>query len=137
MGSEYILFYFSVIEAHNQIRQSHNLSRLYSDRRLKNAAQMHYNRMARLNELSHEENIPGRRTVGDRARKTRYPFSTVGENIASGQMSVAQVMNGWMGSPAHRHNILNGTYRNIGVAVVQSTTGTNYWCVVFGRCRDH
>ena len=89
--------------------------------------------MAQLNQLSHEENVPGRKGVGDRARQARYTFSLVGENIAAGQTSISQVMQGWMASPGHRKNILNGTYRHIGAAVARSANGTSYWCVVLAR----
>ena len=34
-------------------------------------------------------------------------FSAAGENIAYGQRTPAEVMNGWMNSPGHRANILN------------------------------
>jgi len=40
-----------------------------------------------------------------------------GENIARGQASAAAVMDAWMNSPGHRANILNPTYRFLGVGV--------------------
>ncbi|CAF3035806.1 unnamed protein product [Rotaria sp. Silwood2] len=89
--------------------------------------------MAQLNQLSHGESIPGQATVGDRAHQAGYHYSAVGENIASGQTTVEQVMQSWMHSPGHRSNILNGTYRHIGAAVAQSANGTRFWCVVLGQ----
>ncbi|CAF1115967.1 unnamed protein product [Rotaria sordida] len=122
-----------MIDAHNQIRHSSHLPHLYFSRRLQQAAQTHCNRMAKLNQLSHEENLSGRKTVGNRAHQAGYHYSAVGENIASGQTSVGEVMQGWMNSPGHRRNILNGTYRHIGAAIAQSANGTCFWCVVLGR----
>jgi uncharacterized protein YkwD len=37
-------------------------------------------------------------------------FSAAGENIAYGQRTPQEVMNGWMNSTGHRSNILNPTY---------------------------
>ncbi|CAF4989048.1 unnamed protein product, partial [Rotaria sp. Silwood1] len=58
--------------------------------------------MAMLNKLSHEENLPGRTTVGNRTHQAGYRYSAVGENIAAGQTSVGQVMQSWMHSTGHR-----------------------------------
>ena len=58
------------------------------------------------------------------------PFFGVGENIAMGQTSAQQVMDGWMNSPGHRANILNGSYTHIGVGLC-SGCGT-HWTQCFG-----
>jgi len=44
-----------------------------------------------------------------------YDWSGAGENIAAGYRTAEDVMAGWMNSPGHRDNILNPTYREIGV----------------------
>ena len=54
-----------------------------------------------------------------------------GENIAWGQKSPEQVMNGWMNSDGHRANILNKNYKNIGVGYYQDENGVNYWVQLF------
>lgn len=54
-----------------------------------------------------------------------------GENIAWGQKSPEQVMNGWMNSDGHRANILNKNYRNLGVGYYQDENGVNYWVQLF------
>lgn len=53
-----------------------------------------------------------------------------GENIAWGQRTPEQVMNGWMNSEGHRANILNKNYKNIGVGFYQEN-GVNYWVQLF------
>lgn len=58
-------------------------------------------------------------------------FRGSGENIAWGQKSPEQVMNGWMNSDGHRANILNKNYKNIGVGYYQDENGVNYWVQVF------
>ena len=54
-----------------------------------------------------------------------------GENIAWGQKSPEQVMNGWMNSDGHRANILNKNYKNLGVGYYQDENGVNYWVQLF------
>lgn len=54
-----------------------------------------------------------------------------GENIAYGQRTPAEVMNGWMNSQGHRANILNGSYTKIGVAYYQNSNGVTYWVQLF------
>jgi uncharacterized YkwD family protein/spore coat assembly protein SafA len=58
-------------------------------------------------------------------------FSAAGENIAYGQRTPQEVMNGWMNSPGHRSNILNPTYNQIGVGVAKASNGTFYWTQMF------
>lgn len=58
-------------------------------------------------------------------------FRGSGENIAWGQKSPEQVMNGWMNSDGHRANILNPNYKNIGVGYYQDENGVNYWVQLF------
>jgi uncharacterized protein YkwD len=89
--------------------------------------------MAQTQQMSHFENINGRRTVGERAHQAGYMWSAVGENVAAGQTTVASVMTAWMNSPGHRKNILNGNYKHIGVGITRGSNGVYYWCVVFGR----
>ena len=43
-------------------------------------------------------------------------YQKAGENIAAGYMSPETVMNGWMNSPGHRANILDGSFTQIGIA---------------------
>lgn len=54
-----------------------------------------------------------------------------GENIAYGQKTPEQVMEGWMNSDGHRANILNKNYKNIGVGYYQDERGVNHWVQLF------
>ena len=58
-------------------------------------------------------------------------FRGSGENIAWGQKTPQQVMNGWMNSEGHRANILNKNFKNIGVGYYQDEKGVNYWVQLF------
>ena len=57
-------------------------------------------------------------------------YRAVGENIAYGQRTPEEVMNGWMNSQGHRANILNSSFTGIAVGV--KTIGSKkYWVQIF------
>lgn len=58
-------------------------------------------------------------------------FRGAGENIAYGQKTPEQVMEGWMNSDGHRANILNQNFKNIGVGYYQDERGVNHWVQLF------
>ena len=53
------------------------------------------------------------------------------ENIAQGYATVEDAVSGWMNSPGHRANILNGSYQRTGIAAYQDESGHAYWCQQF------
>ncbi|MBR1555833.1 MAG: hypothetical protein IJ644_10665 [Oscillospiraceae bacterium] len=57
-------------------------------------------------------------------------YMAVGENIAYGYSTEADVMNGWMNSSGHRANILNENYHAIGVGVARNNN-VYYWVQIF------
>lgn len=58
-------------------------------------------------------------------------YMTVGENIATGQQTPAEVMNAWMNSQGHRENIMNSSFGQIGVGVVKGGSYGIYWVQMF------
>lgn len=58
-------------------------------------------------------------------------FRGAGENIAWGQKSPEQVMHGWMNSSGHRANILNKSFKKIGVGYYQDEKGVNHGVQLF------
>jgi len=54
-----------------------------------------------------------------------------GENIAYGQSSPKDVMNSWMNSKGHKENIMNSSYKSIGIGCIQKGNCL-YWVQVFG-----
>lgn len=58
-------------------------------------------------------------------------YTAAGENIAYGQRTAQEVVNGWMNSPGHRANILNANYTQIGVGYAVNSKGTPYWTQQF------
>lgn len=69
----------------------------------------------------------------DMMKQFGITYSSAGENIAKGQKSPADVMNGWMNSQGHKDNILNSSYTEIGVGYVTDSSGTTYWVQHFIR----
>ncbi|UJR17095.1 hypothetical protein I4U23_003992 [Adineta vaga] len=121
-----------IVSLCNHHRHSHRAPSLSYHLRLHRAAQNHANYMAKTKHMSHEENIHGHKTVGERAHRARYSWTTIGENVATGQTSASSVMNGWMHSQGHRENILNGNFRNIGIGIAKDENNVIYWCMVLG-----
>lgn len=99
---------------------------------LANAANVHSTDMATHNFVSHTGSDGSR--SADRARAAGYR-NAVGENLAGGQTSVAQVMNELLNSPAHCANIMDPAYKAMGAACVhnRSTTYKTHWTQMLGR----
>ena len=57
-------------------------------------------------------------------------YRAAGENIAYGQSTPSEVMNGWMNSSGHRANILNGSFKEIGIGAYYQN-GRYYWVQLF------
>ena len=55
-------------------------------------------------------------------------YRTAGENIAYGQRTPQAVVTAWMNSSGHRANILNASYKQIGVGYVANG---HYWTQMF------
>ena len=95
------------------------------DRRLIVAANRHAADMARRGYFAHA-NPEGDR-AGERVRDAGYSWSRFGENIARGQGSVYEVVDGWMNSPEHRENILDCRLHQVGLGLAFSADRTPYW----------
>jgi uncharacterized protein YkwD len=78
-------------------------------------------------------------TVRERALAGGYPLRFIAENLASGQATVDEVMDGWMASEAHRENILSKIYTEAGFGLAIGKNKRGYqiiWVQVFGRARN-
>ena len=102
----------NIVERTNMNRIRHGLAPLQIDEQLMGSARRHATWMAR-------------------NRVMRHTHANVAENIAAGQNSSQQAVGDWMNSPGHRANILNGSYRRIGVAAYRGADGQVYWCQQF------
>lgn len=63
-----------------------------------------------------------------------YAYRSAGENIAAGQRTPEAVMSAWLASPGHCANIMNASFRELGVGMAQSPDSTYgiYWTQDFG-----
>jgi hypothetical protein len=118
----------ALLAAHNRERDKEHLAPLKLSGLLCESAAGHVRDMAKHQKLEHT-GIDGS-TVADRAKRKGYAYVRVGENIAKGQTSVAQVMGSWMSSPGHRENIM-ADYTEMGAARAEDEDGDLYWCVNF------
>lgn len=50
--------------------------------------------------------------------RSGYDYRYAGENLAIGFVDSSEVNGAWLASPAHKANILNGSYRETGIAVL-------------------
>lgn len=100
------------------------------DSRLTAAARGHSSDMATRDYFSHD--TLGGGGFADRITAQGYSWSTAGENIAMGQATAAQVMEDWMNSAGHKANILNCSFKNIGVGLAYNSSKTPYWTQDFG-----
>ncbi|QKW10060.1 sigma-70 family RNA polymerase sigma factor [Streptomyces sp. NA04227] len=113
----------------NNERAKNGCGPVTANPKLQSAAQGHSDDMADRDFFSHTD--PDGGDPGDRITAAGYRWSTYGENIAAGQQTPAQVMEGWMNSSGHRANILNCDFKEIGVGLRQAPSGP-LWTQNFG-----
>jgi uncharacterized YkwD family protein len=118
-----------VLKLTNQERQKAGLSPCAgNDSSLNRSAKAKSEDMAAHNYFSHESP-----TYGDpfaMMRNFGVQYQSAGENIAKGQPTPQEVVTGWMNSPEHRANIMNGSYTHLGVGYVVKN-GEPYWTQQF------
>ncbi|MEK6798352.1 MAG: CAP domain-containing protein [Planctomycetota bacterium] len=68
---------------------------------------------------------------GDRAVIGRYRFLWIGETLAAGQETPADVVKAWMDSPAHRDIILDSKWVDVGIGVREGGEYGSYWVQEF------
>ena len=81
---------------------------------LEKASLLHAKDMFQNKYFSHTANDGS--NAGERITRAGYSWSTYGENIASGYKNETEVIAGWLSSPGHCRNIMNGNYKEMGVA---------------------
>jgi uncharacterized protein YkwD len=107
----------------NAQRHSHGLPALRLNAKLSQAAQAHSRDMVRRRYFSHT--TPEGLSFADRIRATGYMRAAhrwvVGETLAWGwgdRSSAGRIVQGWMHSPPHRKEILEPSFREVGIGVV-------------------
>jgi uncharacterized protein YkwD len=93
---------------------------------LNQAASSHAQDMARHEYFEHQSQDGSQ--PKDRVRRAGYKSRLTGENIAFGPESAEEVVAGWLGSPGHCANIMDGRFRDMGIAVAKGRQrGHFYW----------
>lgn len=83
------------------------------------AALLHSQEMAEHSAMTHEGRDGS--TPSERVTRTGYRWSAVGENVAAGQRTADEVVAAWLSSAGHCENIMNGQYREMGIASAVNT----------------
>lgn len=90
--------------------------------------------LARLNDMDSKQYFghvsPDGSTVSTLAKEYEYAYSFLGENLIIGNTfdKSADFVEAWMNSPGHRANILNGDFKEIGIALsLREFNGKEQW----------
>ena len=120
----------------NRERTSRGLTPLRRQPYLDDAAQGHADDMFARRYYSHDS--LEHKTAMDRVTAKGYRARYVGENIARGQYSVDEVMDGWMESPSHREHLLSPIFNDVGFGLKFGKDPGGYeilWVQNFARPR--
>ena len=108
----------------NRVRAQHGLGPLRPSGRLNAAASQHSREMARVGYFSHNsaDGSAFWRRIQRFYASSGYGSWSVGENLlwSSPDVDAAGAIKMWMGSPEHRANLLNPSWREIGLSAVHS-----------------
>jgi uncharacterized protein YkwD len=126
----------------NRQRALHGLRRLRAQRSLSHAATNYARLMVHQHFFDHVS--PSGSTMASRIERTNYLHHTrawsLGENLAWGAGTAStpwQIVNAWMHSPGHRRNILDPSFKEIGIGVALGAptglTGAATYVNEFGR----
>ena len=122
-----------VLQLVNAERRKAGLNPLSMSENLDTAADKYSKEMLDANHFSHTG--PDGSSMRQRIEDEGYTnWRRLGENIAAGQRTPEQVVQGWMNSPGHRANILNSsvTHMGLGFAEGDGDRYGNRWTQVFG-----
>ena len=108
----------------NNKREAHDLVQLRYGKCVQRFAAKQARRMANQDRMFHQDLGPV---------MNRCNLNGAGENVASGYPTGRKVVRAWMRSDGHRANILEPSYRILGMAMRRSDNGTPYAAQVFGR----
>lgn len=125
--SSYHAYVLRIVELVNEERAKAGLAPLTLKEDITEAAQVRATETVQ--SFSHTR--PDGRHFSTALTEAGVSYRGAGENIAWGQKTPEQVMEGWMNSEGHRANILNEKYTSIGVGYYPSANGVNYWSQLF------
>lgn len=129
-GGDLDAFEAEVLDLTNEFRAEHGLDPLEADFRLAAAAESWSQEMADRDKFEHSD-------TAELVEEQGYAWSALGENIAAGYATPEDVVEGWIGSPGHRANLLNESFEEIGIGYVHREDDGgdapygHYWTQVF------
>ncbi|PWM38280.1 MAG: transporter [Clostridiales bacterium] len=126
-GSGNASFISQVVDLVNAERAKEGLAPLTVNRQAEAAALVR----AKEIEQSFSHTRPDGRKFNTVLAEQNLLYRSAGENIAYGQKTPEQVVNGWMNSPGHRANIMHTAFTSIGVGHYQNSAGVHYWVQIF------
>jgi uncharacterized protein YkwD len=125
-----------MLERLNAERRSRSLPPYAPSAVLDRVAQAYADDMLQRSHYGHVD--PEGLTVRERAYAGGYDLRFIAENLAAGQPTVDEAMDGWMKSEKHRDNILTKIYTEAGFGLAIGHNKRGYqiiWVQVFGRPR--
>lgn len=108
----------------NEIRAENGMQTFEWSDDLATVGRNHAEDMYVRNFFSHKN--PDNKSPFDRMKEYGISYMYAAENIAQGQKSPQEAVNGWMNSAGHRENILNPNLKKLGVGFYK-----DYWCQLF------
>lgn len=102
----------------NQARQSQGSAPITLNPQLSRAAQAKANDMVARNYWAHLS--PDGKTPWTFIDTTGYAYQKAGENLAFGFANTNDIVKGWMNSPAHKQNLVDTAYREVGFGIANS-----------------
>ncbi len=126
VNSTVIEYENEVVRLVNEIRVKNGLNPLTADWELSRVARYKSQDMKDNNYFSHTSPVYG--SPFNMIKNFGISYKSAAENIAKGQRTPQAVVNAWMNSSGHRANILNSSYKKIGVGYVANG---NYWTQMF------
>lgn len=122
----------AILAAINGVRQANGKPPLTWNDQLAAAARTQANLMAARDQMSHT--LGG--TLHERIVAVGYHGAT-GENLAAGQRTLEQAIDGWLASPGHRATLLSTRFTEFGLAAASVAGGRKsrygtYWTFIAG-----
>jgi uncharacterized protein YkwD len=112
----------NVLDLINQERASRGISKLVLNNDLNNAAALKSKDMINRDYFEH---FAFGSTPWDFIKNAGYNYLYAGENLAMDFNTSEGMVRAWMNSPAHRENILNPDFRDVGVGIVKGEFAEN------------
>ncbi len=116
----------------NAYRAEKGLKPLKLNAKLASAARAHSEDLARVDKIAHQGTDGS--TPWKRVERAGYRPRLAAENVATGQISLEEVMQDWKESRSHNDNLLLPDANEMGIALVwrPETSYKSFWTLVLG-----